>query len=58
MHKVCGKTLTETEEFTMIANALLFTIVIFLGYGFWLLDYELKRNLNRDLALLLSLIHI
>jgi len=36
--KVCGKTLTETEEFTMIANALLFTIVILLGYGFWLLD--------------------
>ena len=33
-----GKTLTETEEFTMIANALLFTIVILLGYGFWLLD--------------------
>ena len=37
-HKVCGKTLTETEEFTMIANALLFTIIILLGYGFWLLD--------------------
>ena len=36
--KVCGKTLTETEEFTMIANALLFTIVLLLGYGFWLLD--------------------
>jgi len=35
---VCWKTLTETEEFTMIANALLFTIVILLGYGFWLLD--------------------
>ena len=33
-----GKTLTEAEEFTMIANALLFTIVILLGYGFWLLD--------------------
>jgi hypothetical protein len=36
--KGCGKTFTETEEFTMIANALLFTIVILLGYGFWLLD--------------------
>ena len=33
-----GKPITETEEFTMIANALLFTIVILLGYGFWLLD--------------------
>ena len=36
--KVCGKTLTEAGKFTMIANALLFTIVILLGYGFWLLD--------------------
>src|SRR5580704_1189344 len=37
--KVCGealpKTLTPTQELTMIANALLFTIVILLGYGFW-----------------------
>src|SRR5260370_2384069 len=37
--KPSPKTLTETEEFTMIANALLFTIVILLGYGFWLLDH-------------------
>jgi hypothetical protein len=35
---VCWKTLSETEEIAMIANALLFTIVILLGYGFWLLD--------------------
>jgi hypothetical protein len=35
---VCWKTDSETEEFTVIANALLFTIVILLGYGFWLLD--------------------
>jgi len=35
---VFWKTLTKTEEFAMIANALLFTIVILLGYGFWLLD--------------------
>src|SRR5713226_4488446 len=34
--QVCGetlpRTLTRTEEFAMIANALLFTIVILLGY--------------------------
>jgi hypothetical protein len=36
--KVCRKTFTEAEKLTMIANALLFTIVILLGYGFWLLD--------------------
>jgi hypothetical protein len=40
--KVCGealpKTLTRTQELMMIANALLFTVVILLGYGFWLLD--------------------
>src|SRR5258708_31288542 len=35
---VFWKTLTKTKEFTMIANALLFTIVILFGYGFWLLD--------------------
>src|SRR5216117_1848508 len=35
---VCWKTHSKTEEFTMIANALLFTIVILLAYGFWLLD--------------------
>ena len=31
-------TLTRTEEFVMIANALILTITILLGYGFWLLD--------------------
>jgi hypothetical protein len=36
--KVSRENPTEREEFTMIANALLFTIVILLGYGFWLLD--------------------
>jgi len=36
--KVSQENPTEREEFTMIANALLFTIVILLGYGFWLLD--------------------
>jgi hypothetical protein len=33
-----GSHFTEGEETTMIANALLFTIVILLGYGFWILD--------------------
>ena len=36
--KVCRETATKAEVFTMIANALLFTFVILLGYGFWLLD--------------------
>jgi hypothetical protein len=36
--KVSQENPTEREDFTMIANALLFTIVILLGYGFWLLD--------------------
>lgn len=35
---VCGKTLGEIEKFKMIANALILTIAILLGYGFWLLD--------------------
>ena len=38
VEKPFPKLLTPTQEFTMIANALLFTIVILLGYGFWLLD--------------------
>lgn len=36
--KVCQENPTGRETFTMIANALLFTVVILLGYGFWLLD--------------------
>jgi hypothetical protein len=35
---VFRKTLRNTEEFVMIANALLFTIVVLLAYGLWLLD--------------------
>jgi hypothetical protein len=35
---VCRKILTKAEEFAMIANALILTITILLGYGFWLLD--------------------
>jgi hypothetical protein len=35
---VCQKNPTEHEALAMIANALLFTILILLGYGFWLLD--------------------
>jgi hypothetical protein len=38
--RVCGtptQTLTNAGEFLMIANSLLFTIAILLGYGFWLL---------------------
>ena len=33
-----GGTGAKTEEFTMIANALLMTIALLLAYGFWLLD--------------------
>src|SRR5208282_6749636 len=35
---ISGNTVTGAEEHAMIADALLFTIVILLGDGFWLLD--------------------
>jgi hypothetical protein len=35
---VCRNTTPQPHEYAMIANALLFTIVLLLGYGFWLLD--------------------
>jgi hypothetical protein len=35
--KVSQEKSTRGETFTMIGNALLFTILILLGYGFWLL---------------------
>jgi Na+/phosphate symporter len=36
--QTCAKNLAGAEEFPVIANALLFTIVLLLGYLFWLMD--------------------